>query len=145
MSASPSLLALERVSVRHAAGLALNGMSLELWAGEHLALLGASGAGKSTLLRAIAGLDAPCDGRILLRGVLASETGRVVVPPHRRGVAMVFQDLALWPSLSPFGNVVLGLAGRPSPRGGGGQGERRARGLRNRGPGPAWPRLTLGR
>ena len=128
MSARPSLLVLERVSVRHAAGLALEEVSLEVRAGDHLALLGASGAGKSTLLRAIAGLDTPCDGRVRLAGALASEPGRVVVPPHRRGVAMVFQDLALWPSLSPFGNVVLGLAGAALPA------RRRRRGRATRSP-----------
>jgi len=123
-SAGPSVLSLERLSVRHEGGLALDGVSLEVGAGEHLALLGPSGAGKSTLLRAVAGLNVPCGGRVLLGGALASEAGRVLVPPHRRGVAMVFQDLALWPSLTPFGNVVLGLAGAHLHRG---EAETRAR------------------
>jgi ABC-type Fe3+/spermidine/putrescine transport system ATPase subunit len=117
MSATGSaLLILERVSVRKGKHLPLDGVSVEVEVGGHLAVLGASGAGKSTLLRAVAGLDTPSDGRVLLRGFPASEPGRVNVPPHRRGVAMVFQDLALWPSLSPFGNVVLGLAGTQLPR-----------------------------
>src|SRR5207302_7829754 len=46
-----------------------------------------------------------------LGGQIVSEPGRILVPPHRRGVTLVFQDLALWPNLSVLDNVLLGLAG----------------------------------
>jgi iron(III) transport system ATP-binding protein len=85
-------------------------VTFALEAGQHLAVLGPSGCGKSTLLRVLAGLDAPSDGRLWIGGKLASEPGRVVLAPHERGVAMVFQDLALWPTLTALGNVTLGLA-----------------------------------
>lgn len=49
-------------------------------------------------------------------GEVVSEPGVVVRPPHRRHLAMVFQDLALWPNLSVLGNVSLGLAGKHLPR-----------------------------
>lgn len=77
--------------------------------GGHLALLGPSGCGKTTLLHLLAGLDAPTGGRVSIQGRTVSETGRVIVPPHRRGIGMVFQDLALWPGLSALENVAAGM------------------------------------
>ncbi|HEX7898957.1 MAG TPA: ATP-binding cassette domain-containing protein [Planctomycetota bacterium] len=73
----------------------LRGVSLDVPAGETLALLGPSGAGKTTLLRIIAGLDRPDAGAVTLDGVDASASG-----PRGRGVGMVFQDLALWPYMT---------------------------------------------
>ncbi|MEL6797735.1 MAG: ATP-binding cassette domain-containing protein [Planctomycetota bacterium] len=88
----------------------LAGVSLEVREAEVLALLGPSGCGKSTLLRLIAGLERPtagvieCDGRVL--------TGNgTFVPPHRRGVGIVFQDLGLFPDRSALSNVMFGLRG----------------------------------
>lgn len=88
-------------------------VSFEVQSGQHLALLGSSGCGKSTLLRLLAGLDSPDDGQIWIDGQLASEPARILVPPHQRKLAMVFQDLALWPTLTVLENVVLGMAGLP--------------------------------
>ncbi|HZE97044.1 MAG TPA: ABC transporter ATP-binding protein [Planctomycetota bacterium] len=73
----------------------LRGLSLEVEPGEWLAVLGPSGAGKTTLLRAIAGLEPPDSGRVLLDGRDAAS-----MPPRERGIGFVFQDLALWPYLS---------------------------------------------
>src|SRR6185436_2054782 len=73
----------------------LRGLTLEVEAGEWIALLGPSGAGKTTLLRAVAGLDRPDAGRVLLGGRDAAS-----IPPRDRGVGFVFQDLALWPYLT---------------------------------------------
>jgi ABC-type Fe3+/spermidine/putrescine transport system ATPase subunit len=84
--------------------------------GENLAVLGPSGSGKSTALRLLAGLEAPDSGAVLLNDVAVSVAGRVVLPPHRRDLALVFQDLALWPNLSARDNVLLGLAGLSLPR-----------------------------
>lgn len=72
---------------------------------EFFVLLGPSGGGKTTLLRVIAGLVRPNSGSLGLFGQDA-----LPLPPHRRGVAMVFQGLALWPHLSVRGNIALGLA-----------------------------------
>jgi len=90
---------------------ALSDVSLRIEDGERLAIIGPSGCGKSTILRLLAGVDVPTGGQILLDGSVVSESGRVRLPPHRRGIAMVFQDLALWPNLSILANVKLGLAG----------------------------------
>src|SRR5207247_9019924 len=89
----------------------LSQVSFTVTAGEHTVILGPSGCGKSTLLRLLAGLDAPSAGQVLLDGNIVSEPDRILRSPHLRGVAMVFQDLALWPNLSVMNNVLLGLSG----------------------------------
>lgn len=85
-------------------------VSFTIEAGEHLAILGPSGCGKSTLLRLLAGLDVPSDGSIHIAERHVSASGTILVPPHERALAMVFQDLALWPNLTALGNVLLGMA-----------------------------------
>jgi ABC-type Fe3+/spermidine/putrescine transport system ATPase subunit len=84
--------------------------------GKSVAIIGMSGCGKSTTLRLLAGFEPPTAGQILLDGMRVSEAGRVIRPPHLRGLAMVFQDLALWPNLSVLDNVLLGLAGSNLPK-----------------------------
>jgi ABC-type Fe3+/spermidine/putrescine transport system ATPase subunit len=106
-----TLMSCRDVECRLGARLVLDGTTLELAAGETVALLGSSGSGKSTLLRLIAGLEVATRGEILIAGKPATRDGRVLIPPHRRGVAMLFQDLALWPNLTVAGNVNLGLSG----------------------------------
>jgi ABC-type Fe3+/spermidine/putrescine transport system ATPase subunit len=106
-----SLLEVRSIAHRYDSVDVLLDVSLEIRKGEHLALLGPSGCGKSTLLRLVAGLEIPASGEVWLQGVLASSTGGIALAPHQRGLAMVFQDLALWPNLTALENVVLGLAG----------------------------------
>ncbi|MET0210087.1 MAG: sn-glycerol-3-phosphate ABC transporter ATP-binding protein UgpC [Burkholderiaceae bacterium] len=78
--------------------------SLHIAAGEFLVLLGPSGCGKSTLLRMLAGLDDVSGGRILLGGRDVTD-----LPPGQRGLAMVFQQYALYPHMSVFDNMAFGL------------------------------------
>ncbi|MGB1557448.1 MAG: ABC transporter ATP-binding protein, partial [Oceanococcaceae bacterium] len=75
--------------------------------GSFIVLMGASGSGKSTLLRALAGLN-PCTAEELRLG----STDLRPLPPAKRGVAMVFQDHALFPHLSVEQNLVFGLRAR---------------------------------
>ncbi len=88
----------------------LRGLSLEAHAGGVHAVLGPSGCGKSTLLRLIAGLEHPSGGSIELAGRTVASESRSV-PPHRRGVGFVFQDLGLFPNRSALGNVMFGMRG----------------------------------
>jgi ABC-type Fe3+/spermidine/putrescine transport system ATPase subunit len=104
------------VTKRYGGRPALAEASFTVPVGEHTAVVGPSGCGKSTLLRLMAGLDAPTAGQVLLFGSVASTPERILLPPHRRAVALVFQDLALWPNLSAIDNVLLGLSGSGLPR-----------------------------
>lgn len=73
-------------------------------------LLGPSGAGKSTCLYVIAGLIKPAKGRITLGAEVLTDTQhRIFVPAHRRGVALVFQSLALFPHMTAEENVAYGI------------------------------------
>jgi len=76
---------------------------------ERLVIVGASGSGKSTLLRLIAGLIVPDGGEIILDNRIATCGDQILIPPHRRGVNMLFQDLALWSHLDVAGNIAFGL------------------------------------
>jgi iron(III) transport system ATP-binding protein len=88
----------------------LKGVSLELGASEVIALLGPSGSGTTTLLRAVAGLEVPDAGRILLGDeVLFDAERRVEVPAEKRHLGLVFQSYALWPHRTVFQNVAYGL------------------------------------
>jgi thiamine transport system ATP-binding protein len=97
-------LAVDDVAVRFDARTVLDGVSLAVAPGEIVGLLGPSGSGKSTLLRVIAGLHLPDRGTVCWDGHdLAG------VPPHRRGVGLVFQDLQLFPHKDVAANVGFGL------------------------------------
>jgi iron(III) transport system ATP-binding protein len=88
---------LKGASKRFGSRLALDAIDLQIKAGERLALLGASGSGKTTVLRLIAGFETPDTGEIRMTGKLASIAGKVCIPPDERDLAVVFQDLGLWP------------------------------------------------
>jgi putative ABC transport system ATP-binding protein len=109
---SAALLAVRDVTRVHGRGdtavHALRGVSLEVTAGELVAVMGPSGSGKSTLLHLAGGLDSPTDGDVLVDGVSLAGLGvaaRAAV--RRRTVGYVFQDLNLVPSLTAAENVML--------------------------------------
>src|SRR3954465_14268756 len=88
--------------------LVLDGVNLVVGEGEIVGLLGRPGSGKSTLLRLVAGLSTPSAGALTFRGEAIDG------PP--RGIAMVFQSFAVFPWLTVFENVALGLEAQRLPR-----------------------------
>lgn len=110
------LVHVENLGMRFGIEPVFRGVSFTVEPGAHLAILGPSGCGKSTLLRLLAGLDAPSEGRIHISARQVSTLRKILVPPHERTLAMVFQDLALWPNLTALGNVLLGMAQVPASR-----------------------------
>jgi iron(III) transport system ATP-binding protein len=97
-------------SLRKAYGpvVALDGADLEVEAGTLAAVLGPSGCGKTTLLRCVAGFERVHSGTVSLAGRTVAGPG-THMPPHRRRVAVVPQEGALFPHLSVAGNVGYGL------------------------------------
>ena len=83
---------------------ALKQISLDVRDGEFVALLGPSGCGKTTLLRIVAGLETQTSGRVLIGGRDVS-----TLPPRARGLAMVFQNYAVFPHMTVRQNVAFGL------------------------------------
>src|SRR3989440_11221500 len=91
---------------------ALEGLDLQVPAGELVSLLGPSGCGKTTTLRLVAGFLRPEAGEIWVGDrCLSSPTS--AVPPERRRMAMIFQSYALWPHMTVAQNVAYGLRFRP--------------------------------
>ncbi len=105
---------------------ALARVSLTMEAGEFLAVLGPSGCGKTTLLRCLAGFERIDEGRIAL-GERAVALPGIHLPPHRRQVAVVPQEGALFPHLSVADNVGFGLGGSRGRRRPGGRSGRTGR------------------
>ncbi|MEA1961510.1 MAG: ABC transporter ATP-binding protein [Bacillota bacterium] len=98
------------ISKRFGTVEAVRNVSIDIFPGEILAIVGPSGCGKTTLLQIMAGLEKLDTGSFSVAGRLLSvaETG-VFVPPEKRGIAMVFQNYALWPHYDVFGNIAYPL------------------------------------
>ncbi len=90
--------------------VAVDHVNLKVRDGEFFSLLGPSGCGKTTTLRMIAGLETPDEGMVKLHGQDVTYT-----PPHKRGIGMVFQTLALFPHMNVFENIAFGLRMRGYP------------------------------
>lgn len=104
------------VSIRHLTKrfgdtLAVDDVNLEVQSGEFLALLGPSGSGKTTILMCVAGFDFPDAGSIRI-----GERDITWVPPHQRGLGMVFQRYTLFPHMSVLENIAFPLRMRKVPR-----------------------------
>ncbi|WP_315835403.1 ABC transporter ATP-binding protein [Bradyrhizobium prioriisuperbiae] len=110
-AADTPLLRIASVVKRFGGFVVVDGLSLDIRAGEFFALLGPSGCGKTTLLRMLAGFEAPDQGAILL-------DGRDIAPvlPHRRPVNMMFQNYALFPHLTVRDNIAFGLKRTDLPK-----------------------------
>src|SRR3989344_789728 len=115
-STAAAVASVRDVSKTFGARKALNGVSVEVAAGEMVALIGPSGSGKSTLLRSITGLQSidPGKGTIAVFGEVVQKDGRVTgaVRAARGKLGMIFQQFNLVGRLSLFSNVMLGALGR---------------------------------
>src|SRR5262245_56151703 len=106
------IVTFDSVTKRFGNFIAVDCLTLEIFAREFFALLGPSGCGKTTLLRMLAGFERPDTGRVLL-----DATDLAGVPPHRRPVNMMFQSYALFPHMTVAGNVAFGLKQDGLPKG----------------------------
>src|SRR5688572_9502739 len=97
-------IAVENLTKRFGPLAAVSDVSLSVEQGELFTLLGPSGCGKTTLLRLLAGFYTPDAGEIRFGDRVVNE-----VPPHERGIGMVFQNYALWPHMTVTENVCYGL------------------------------------
>jgi putative spermidine/putrescine transport system ATP-binding protein len=104
-------LTLDDIVHRYAASMAVDHVTLEVKAGELVALLGPSGCGKTTLLRIIAGFVTQTSGKVVIGGKRIDE-----LSPARREVGIVFQNYALFPHMTVAENVGYGLAARGTER-----------------------------
>ncbi len=110
LSSSAPFISVSTLVAGYGRKIAVDNISFDVLAGEHLSLLGPSGCGKSTTLRCIAGLETPFEGEISIGGKLVfSSRNRINLPPEKRNLAMVFQSYAIWPHMSVFENVAYGL------------------------------------
>ena len=111
----PKLIDLDRVSKSFPmrggqTSHALRGVSLQIFAGEYVAVLGKSGSGKSTLLNLIAGLDRPTTGTISVAGTsLVNKTERALAWWRGHHIGVVFQFFQLLPTLSALENIMLAM------------------------------------
>ncbi len=106
-----SNVAFDRVSVAYRGHVVLKPLTLDVAAGEILALIGPSGSGKTTALRAVAGFVNPASGRILI-----GATDVTNLPPYERGLGMVVQNYALFPHMRAGGQRRLQACARKAPR-----------------------------
>ena len=109
----PPLLQLRAIEKRFPGVHALRGVSLDVQAGEVVALLGENGAGKSTLMKIVGGVEQPDGGEVLVDG--RPVTVRGVPGATALGIAFIHQELHLVDNLDVAGNVLLG---REPTRGG---------------------------
>ncbi len=102
------VLELKHIEMAYGSQLVISGLSLTLQEGQIGCLLGESGCGKTSVLRTIAGFEEIRAGEIMIGGQAVSQKG-ACTPPAERKIGMVFQDYALFPHLSVYGNVAFGL------------------------------------
>ncbi|MGA8664410.1 MAG: ABC transporter ATP-binding protein [Thermoplasmata archaeon] len=111
MSSSETRLSVESLSAAWEGDPVLEAVSFSVTAGELAVLLGPNGSGKTTLLRCLAGLEPLTAGHVRLDGQDLAQ-----IPPHRRGIALMFQDPALFPHRTVFENIAYAPLLRRRPR-----------------------------
>jgi len=105
------IVRLEHITKRFVDVVAVDNISLDIEKSEFVTLLGPSGSGKTTTLMMIAGFEAPTSGNIFIENELI-----IYKPPFKRNIGMVFQNYALFPHMTVFGNIAFPLRERRVPR-----------------------------
>jgi len=102
---------IELNSITHSYGTktVLKDLSLNIEDNKLTCLLGSSGCGKTTILRLIAGLETPENGQIIIQGKTVTDNKKNIIPPYKRNLGYIFQDLALWPHFTVYKNIAFGL------------------------------------
>lgn len=98
------IVQLKNITKYYGENQVLKPISLDIYEGEFLTLLGSSGCGKTTTLRIIAGFEMPTEGEVILEDADVTE-----LPPYNRNVNTVFQSYALFPHMNVYDNVAFGL------------------------------------
>ncbi|MEO1490957.1 MAG: ABC transporter ATP-binding protein [Pseudomonadota bacterium] len=105
---APPRLSLQDLSCTFGSVVAVDEVSLDIAPGEIVSLLGPSGCGKTTTLRVASGVERQRTGRVLVDGVVMSDSA-VHQPPEARSIGLMFQDFALFPHLTVAENIAFGL------------------------------------
>ncbi len=103
------MIKLNKITHSYGVKPVLHDLILSVEANKLTCLLGGSGSGKTTILRLIAGLETPLNGQIFIGNKSVTENMEIVVPPHKRNLGFIFQDLALWPHFTVYKNISFGL------------------------------------
>ncbi len=98
------MIELKNLSIKYGDFVAVNKINVEIQDGEFFTFLGPSGCGKTTTLRSISGFEKPAEGQILVEG---EDISRLL--PEERNIGFVFQNYALFPSMSVYENIAFGL------------------------------------
>ena len=103
------MIEINQISYAYGEQSVLTDLSLNIEDSKLTCLLGSSGCGKTTILRLIAGLEIPNSGEIIIDNKTVCKNTENIVPPQKRNIGFVFQDLALWPHLTVYKNIAFAL------------------------------------
>ena len=94
----------ENIEIKYGDYVAIDNLNLEINEGEFFTMLGPSGCGKTTTLRTLVGFNIPTKGKVTI-----GDTDVTKMPTEKRGVSIVFQSYALFPTMNVYENIAFGL------------------------------------
>lgn len=103
------VISVRDLKVRYGERTVLDGVSLDIYRGETMVILGGSGSGKTTLLRHMEGLERPAEGSVIVKGVDLAAASRATLTALRRSMGVSFQSAAMFNSMTVGDNVALPL------------------------------------